>query len=477
MTASESTTAPVPASADSRAVDGAARGALILPLVAAVLWLVAGCALVLVHSIQLHTPTFLSACAWFTFGRIQAAFETALLYGWTANAGFAIVFWLLGRLGGATPRGTGLMIVGSLFWNAAVGAALVGIFVGDLSGHALLQMPGYTLPILLASCAAVAVAAVLAWADRRDKSAYSTQWYALAAVFTLPWLLSVATAMLYASPGTGVSQAVVAAWTGQGLINLWVGPVALAIAYYVLPKVTCIQIPCYNLAKYGFWILFVCGPWLGTRDLVGGPFPAWIPAVGVAASVVMLAHVAIVAINLKALFTRRIKGSVALRFTAVSVASYLILGVAGLPCSLFPLEPWVQFTYVNEARTLVLILGVFTPAAFAAVYFMMPRTMGRAWPSDGLIVWHFWLHTVGLLLVLVGFVGAGLDQSSLFWDNETSLGVIVEGLKPWFLAASGGLLLQLGGAVFLAINLVLQVLPGLPKPPGRANSNSQTRPS
>jgi cytochrome c oxidase cbb3-type subunit 1 len=241
----------------------------------------------------------------------------------------------------------------------------------------------------------------------------------------------------------------------------------------VLPKVTGIQISGYNLAKSGFWILFVFGPWLGTRDLVGGPFPAWIPAVGVAASVVILAHIAIVVFNLKALFTHRIKGSVALRFTAVSVASYLILGVAGLPCSLFPLAPWVQFTYVNEARTLAFILGVFTPAAFAAVYFMMPRTTGRAWSSDRLIVWHFWLHTVGLMLVLVGFVGAGLDQSSLFWDRETPFGAIAEGLKPWFLAASGGFLLQLSGAVFLMVSLVLQILPGLPKFPRRDNTNLQ----
>ena len=35
---------------------------------------------------------------------------------------------------------------------------------------------------------------------------------------------------------------------------------------------------------------------------------------------------------------------------------------------------------------------------FGAIYYMLPRTTGRAWPWPRAIAWHFWLVVVGFTL-------------------------------------------------------------------------------
>ena len=122
-------------------VDASSRNPLTLLLVSGVLWLVASGVLGLLASIQLHSPSFLSGCALLTYGRLSAVAETAFVYGWLANAGLALVLWVLGRLSGEPLRGQNWAIAGALFWNLGVTGALVGVAVGDGTGFALLALP------------------------------------------------------------------------------------------------------------------------------------------------------------------------------------------------------------------------------------------------------------------------------------------------------------------------------------------------
>src|SRR5579884_1770583 len=202
---------PVSSTAQSEVsgIDASARVPLLILLGSAILWLIAGGVLALIASIQLHTPEFLGGCVWFTYGRMQAAQETALVYGWAVNAGLAVALWLLARLGGLPLRGAGLAAVGAGFWNLALTLGIIGIFAGDMTGFSLLQMPAYVQPAMLVAYAAVAASGVLAWTGRRAAFTYATQWYAVAALFVFPWVFSVAQVLLLFAPVHGTLQAVV----------------------------------------------------------------------------------------------------------------------------------------------------------------------------------------------------------------------------------------------------------------------------
>ena len=458
MTSAPLTSTAEPPASDPRAIDRAARWALLLLLASGLVWLAVGGVLALIHSIQLHTPGFLAASAWFTFGRTQAAAETALVYGWAANAGFAVALWLLGRLGGAPLRGLGLVKIGGAFWNLGVTLGVIGILAGDLTSFSLLQTPVYVQPLLLIAFAAVGTAGVLAWSGRRVGRTFAAQWYAVAALFAFPWIYSVAQAMLFALPVRGTMQAVVAAWAGQNVLSLWLGPLALAAAYYLVPKITGRTLAAYDLAAWGFGVLLVVGPWTGGRHLVGGPVPAWVPTVGIACSLLLLFHFMVVAINLRDALGNP-TGSTALRFVALGVAAYILGGLVDAASAMRGIAEFVQFTYFAEAQTMLAILGGFTLPVFGAIYFLTPRVTGKAWGSDGLIKLHLGAAGLGLLLLVGGLAGAGVKQGLELNDAGNTFAVIFESVRPWLLVANAGVGLQLLGGVFLAVNLALQLQP------------------
>ena len=102
------------ASQEVSEIDANARFPLSLLLGSALLWLVVSGALALLSYAQALNPRILEDCAFFTFGRTRAMQETALIYGWVANAGFVVALWILGRLGGSPLRSLNWSVV---VWN------------------------------------------------------------------------------------------------------------------------------------------------------------------------------------------------------------------------------------------------------------------------------------------------------------------------------------------------------------------------
>ena len=82
-------------------IDANARFPLALLLGFGLFWLVISGTIALLSFAQTLNPRLLEDCAYFTFGRTRAMQETAFVYGWVANSGFAVALWILGRLGGS----------------------------------------------------------------------------------------------------------------------------------------------------------------------------------------------------------------------------------------------------------------------------------------------------------------------------------------------------------------------------------------
>ena len=218
--------------------DAASRWPLLLLLIKGIGWLVVSGIFALIASIQLTTPNFMAVCPVFTYGRTVAIAETAFVYGWLANAGLALALWVLGRLSGEPLRAQNWALGGAIFWNLGVFAAVIGIAVGDATGFPLLELPRYVQLILFFSYAAIAIPGLLAWAGRLRRVSFASHWYAAAALFLFPWLLSIAHVMLFSAPARGVVQPIIAGWYAQSAWTLWLAPLALSVGYFVVPKVT-----------------------------------------------------------------------------------------------------------------------------------------------------------------------------------------------------------------------------------------------
>ncbi|HEV8073320.1 MAG TPA: cbb3-type cytochrome c oxidase subunit I [Opitutaceae bacterium] len=431
-------------------IDTSARCPLLILIGSAIAWLVVGGVLTLIASIQLHTPEFLAHCPFLTYGRMQAAQETAFLYGWAINAGLAVSLWLLARLGGVPLRATGLAAVGAIFWNLALTVGLAGILAGDLTGFSFFQLPAYVQPFMFVAYAAVAVAGVLAWTGRRNAFTFATQWYAVAPLFVFPWVFSVAQVTLLFAPVHGTIQAVVGAWFGQNLGALVLAPFALAAAYYLVPKISGRPIHHYDYAAHGFWALLVIGGWAGGRQLIGGPVPVWVATTGIIASVLLLFHYVVVGVNLSGALCPR--GSLALRFTAIGLKAYVLGGVLNAVTSIRAVAKFSQFTFFSVAQTQLLLGGAFTFMIFGAIYFLVPRLAGKPWPSSALIRLHFAAVLSGLVLKVGGLFVAGWIQGGDLNHAAVSFPAIAGHVRMWLIAATAGQALTLLGSLALALN-------------------------
>ena len=445
------TVSPTQASAEADGIDASARCPLGLLLAFGLFWLVAGGILAVLNLLQLQSPALLADCAWFSFGRLQAMQETAFIYGWAINAGVAAATWLLVRLSGEALRGANYLVVGTLFWNAALVLALVGIAGGYATSHAFFQLPDFVQPVLLVAYAVMAVPGILAWTGRRKEHTYATQWYAVAALFLLPWFFSVAQVMLNFLPVRGVLQAVVATWFAQNLFSLWLAPIALAALYYLLPKLTGRTLHNYDFAIYGFWSLLAFGTWMGGRQLIGGPVPAWIATIAITAAVMVLFHYIIVFLNLRSLF--RLAGSTVLFLLMVGLAAYLVGGVVDAVFATRGLAKVTQFTYFQQAQQ-QLHLGAFSLVMFGTLYFMAPRLAGAAWPSITLLRAHFLAVLIGFGLLVASLAAAGWIQGAALNDAAVTFATIGDKTRPWLQLAAVAQGVALCGNALLALNFL-----------------------
>lgn len=463
------TTAPIHASAapiqrtpsaEITAADTGSRGPLLVLICAAAKWLVISGVLALITSIQLFKPGFLADCSVLTHGRAEAMRESAFIYGWGANAGLAIALWVLARLGGSALRASNWVIVGTVFWNLGLLAGLVGIATGDATSISFLELPRYVQPLMLFAYGAIAVAGVLAWAGRRTEGTFASQWYAVAALFLFPWIFSVAQVMLLFVPVRGTLQAIVAGWYVQGAWTLWLAPLALSGAYYLVPKITGRAIPSYFFwTALSFWTLVVVGAWTGGRHLVGGPVPAWIPSVAIVSCSLLLFHYFMVFLNLRGAFGG---GGVALKFVSFGLVAYVLGGFTDAVTSMRAVAKIIQFTHFAVAQQQLALSGAVSMLFFGAIYYLVPRVSGRAWASAAFVRGHFFLMVVGVLLLVVSLAAAGWMQGHAL--NEvtlvdgkpvlTSFSEIASRTQtPLMLAAAGNGIILLGSLVF-AVNFL-----------------------
>ncbi|OHE89388.1 MAG: hypothetical protein A3G75_16170 [Verrucomicrobia bacterium RIFCSPLOWO2_12_FULL_64_8] len=446
--------APAPASSpETGAVDASARWPVVVFLLCSLGWLLTGTALALIASIKLHTPEFLGGQEWFTYGRVHSAQLNAFVYGWGMNAAFAAGLWLISRLAGAPLRRPGLLIVAGCFWNIGVKLGLYGILAGASTSLEWLEMPPQVTPLLLVAYALIGVWGVLAFNDRRSTQIYASEWYLLAAFFWFPWLYSVAQVMLVFAPVRGTVQAVIHAWYVTGAGGLFFAPVALAAAYYLLPKILGRPIRFYYLAPMAFWWLGLTVSFTAGARLTGGPVPAWIPSVGVVARFMMLVPLTIIAFNLLGTLAGRmetLRESLVLRFVVYGVISLLLAGLVGMVTSLRGVAAVTQFTLAAGLADHLLFHGAFSMIVFGALYFLLPRVLERAWPSTMLILTHYWAVALAVALGAFALAVGGWVQGAGINDAGVAFLEVVARVKPWlFVRSVAVLLLAIGHLAFL----------------------------
>jgi cytochrome c oxidase cbb3-type subunit 1 len=419
----------------------------------AVLWLLVASLLGLRNSLNFHAPVLFASEGYLSYGRVHAAQNAALLYGFGVPSALGLGLWLLCRLGRTSVAGPAIVFIGAIFWNLAVTLGVAAILCGGGTGFEGFEMPSWCAPILFVAYLMIGLCALLTFHQREPGPLYPSQWFVVGSLFWFPWIFSTAALVLLYVPARGVLQASTAWWYVQNFDTVFLGFAGLASAFYFIPKLLGRPLHSHYQAALAFWTLAFFGSWGGLPN--GAPLPSWIISLGVVGVVLTAMPILTVATNFYQTVhedVHSLDADPTLRFTYVGLIFWIIAGAQHIVGALPTVSSITGFTWFGAAQKELFHYGFFALTVFGALYYIVPRLVGLdndAW-CPKLLKWHFYLTFIGVLISYLSLLVAGIGQGILLANSGNSfVDVMRRTMLPIRVSMMGDLLVVVGTILFL----------------------------
>ncbi|MDD4933140.1 MAG: cbb3-type cytochrome c oxidase subunit I [Methylacidiphilaceae bacterium] len=434
---SESEEAPVMTAASE--AGSSLRGPFLWLLGPATVWLWVATILALLGSLKLVDPRFLGAWGWLTFGRISPAAFLSFVYGFGVPVGLSAALWAVTKGGRLPLLGRRWCLATSFLWNVGLWGGITGVLAGESRSLSWLGLPTFSLPSLglayLLSAGWLVAALVSQW----EKTSLASRFLLLGLVW-IPWAGGAAALMLHDPAVRGVAVGSLEWWFNDGLLYAGLGAFALGIVYLLVPVSLGRPVAFSGLGRIAFWAWALFANLAGTAHLVGGPFPLWMVSLGVSSR--FLLWVAAVAVGVG--FWVAARGGAAEKgdwdpswhFLRFGMSSLLVAAGLGALLALPAWSRYVHYTVLEEAQLILFLYGFLGMTFFSLLYTLLPRVLGRPWPSPTLAKAHFLLSSYGISF-LVGLLAAGgLFQGVGLDDPDLPIHEVIVSLLPFLRSAA-----------------------------------------
>jgi cytochrome c oxidase cbb3-type subunit 1 len=441
-------------------VDYSCRWAVGHMLFASVIWLVISLIFGILASIKMHAPGMLAHHAAFTYGRVAAVASSTFLYGFASQALIAIGLWLFARMGHTfliLPRAA--LIAGKL-WNLAVLCGVVGIMAGSLTHFPGYEMPPWTSWMFLLAFVILGLSGLLTFVARNERDLYPSNWFLFLGFFALPWTLSVAYVLLGRYRIRPILEPVVATWFTNNFIMLWLAPVALAILFYFISKLSLQPLYSRSMAAFSFWFYILFATASGFQNIAG--LPNWLPNLSAVSNTLMLLPVAVIAINWYYTWVRHNKAQKAKdrtsKYVAFSAIAFLVAVLLNVVVSCPQVDEVVGLTIFKDGVSTWFLYGFVGMAIFAGLHHIMPRLAEVDWPRPALVSAHYVLTVAGILITVAAYLLGGYVQGNAINTPSTQFngpGGVVRQVVPYIGISTLGLLVLLIAQFALLANILL----------------------
>lgn len=451
----------------NRSPDGAARTALYT----AVFWLVVGALAFALASAKLAAPDLLST-SMLSYGRLRAVASIALQYGWLGLGGAAAIFFVLPRVTGVRMRSETSGIMAALLLNLIVALGVLVTLGAGATGPEFSELPRYLDAALVVALLMIAANAFRTAAKRTEPALYVSVWHLCGAAVWAP--LAIALGNLHSF--SGARGSVAGLFSINATLVLWFASAAMGALYYLLPRATEAPLFSHRLAMVGFWTLAFAGPLAGQSRQVFGPSQDWLQTLATAASIGLLIPALTTAINvfgtLRGSWSRLTK-NLSVKFLAGGTV-FFVAGIGQQAVVSFrSVARFLGATEMATSQVWVFIFGALGLWTAGLVVFAFPRLMGRNWASRPMVVAHFWLTTLGTLLVAASAWGAGLVAAAainagVVVGSPVSFGerfsIVATSVAPFQSAAALGAAVLAIAQLIFAVNLFRSTTIGAPRP-------------
>jgi cytochrome c oxidase cbb3-type subunit 1 len=438
-------------------LDASGRIPVLAGFAFALFWILQGSILGDLASFKLHWPDLLSRPAAATFGRLRPGHLNAMIYGWASSAMFSVALWIMPRLCRAPLQWPRVALAGIVVWNVGVLVGLVLLLAGITDGTEWLEYDRRTAdPLLVIGALLVGCSVWGTLLARTVRHLYVSVWYVAA---SFPWFAIIF--VVGNLPWRGVESAAANWFYAHNALGLWLTTINLGLIYYLMPKIIGRPIYSYWLSLVGFWGLALFYSLNGMHHLIGGPIPSWMLATSIVASILMVIPVVAVGINQHMTIVGRfgaMRYSPSLTFLVIAAMSYTAVSLQGIMTALVNVNRVTHFTHWTIAHSHLGVYMFVTMSLFGGMYYILPRIVGREWPSASLIRWHFLLVGGGMVLYVVALGAAGVLQGLALLDPEQPFQASVAAADAgMWLRSLAGVIITAGHLVFVyhALKLAL----------------------
>ena len=420
------------------AIDRSTRFPVLFFFTSAAAWLFVATFLGFFSALKLRNPGLWDDCQFLGYGRVFPMHMTALVYGWAIQAGVGVMLWLMARLTRHELKYSWAIVAFGHIWNGVIAVAVIAIWSGFGRSIPWLDFPRWMGPLIALVYMSLVVWVVPMFRARRSGAIYVSEFYLFGAALWFPWVFITAN-VLIAKEAAPTAAAGAASWYVSNVIYFWMAPIALAVAYYIFPKIADRPIYSYPLAKFSFWVLALFAGWTGFHRYYGGPFPAWMPAMSGAAVIFILLAVVGTVTNLGMTVRGKTKlwqFSPSLRFVAMGMLFFTIYGVLSAISLIPPFQKSLQFSFFVPGLDVLAVYGFFSMTMFGAMYFIVPRISGCEWPSANSIRNHFWYSTYGIIALILCLLVGGLTQGGNLSKPELPFSTSFVNSTAWIIGAA-----------------------------------------
>lgn len=288
----------------------------------------------------------------------------------------------------------------------------------------------------------------------REQRFYVTLWYFTAG---LVWL-ALTYLMGNIMPEWMLPGAAGAAVTGlfiHDLVGLYVTPMGWGLMYFFVPLILRKPIWSHSLSVIGFWALAFFYPLGGVHHFLISPIPDYVEFGAITTTIAIEVVVTTVVVNFFMTLRGKwsaLRSSMAIRWFYVGAVFYFI---TCLQCAFqvtWMFQKVIHFTDWVVGHAHLIMFGVFTFWIFGVIDWLWPRVCRRNWYSQSARGWHFWLWSVGVLIMFFDLMIAGLVHGFMQRDLNDWSDILRMSEPFWWVRTFSGAMI-LGGLLCGVYNM------------------------
>lgn len=384
-------------------------------------------------------------------GRVRMVHTQSVAYGWLANGLFGILYYIIPKLTGFSPLSSTLSRLVFWVYQTLVIGTVIMILGGHAQGLEWAETPAVLDPLIALGVVLLVINLMTPIIKARAQKMYVSLWYVAAALIWTPLVYVMGNFLpQYIFPGT--SGATISSMYIHDLVGLFVTPLGIASVYYLLPVTMKRPLYSHALSIIGFWGLAFFYPLNSAHHYLFSPIPMWTQYASIVASIGVHVVVYTVVFNIIATLAgdwKQLVDNLPLRWIFFGTIAYLITCIQCAVQVTLSFQSIIHFTDWVVGHSHFVLFGTFSFWVTAWFYYLLPRIWGVPFYSLSLARWHFWLHALGISLMQIDLLAAGVVQGLLWKSLAPFIDSVSASVPFWWVRTFTGIMILVGEGCFL----------------------------